>query len=68
MTSKTDIKTFKNNFSHLLLWKGLLVDGKNAGRWDGSGSVKDWRRKSVRENWEERNSHNSVHKPIKVLI
>ncbi len=42
-----------NTPNSFLKWNALQEDGKNAGKWDGNGSVKDWKRKRERGNWEE---------------
>ena len=34
-------------------WNVPQEDGKNAGRCDGNGNAKDWKKKNAKGNWEE---------------
>ena len=38
----------------ILGWKEVLGDGRRRDRWDGSGSVKEWKKKSEEESSKDK--------------
>ena len=50
-----------SNIAKVKTWKEVLEDGRRRSKWDGSGSVKEWKRKKEGENNKDKKNIRNVY-------